>query len=219
MNTKIFIDQIPVKSEKTSLKEQVEEKYGRNARVIDIIEKTKQHEYCGPYHDWWTVYTVRIEVDGSEDLCKAKEIIRTVLNDVNDKNGCRLTMSIYNEAREFLGEVEKMTKEKLKQKAEEFAITYGIGDNFNVSEFIDFAVKFATEELETLEHNKKTVYHLSNCLSDAQEKKITELEKENAELKKRVDNLYNSDCSIQFHEKKLTCTQTVIRYEKKIQGT
>lgn len=72
---------------------------------------------------------------------------------------------------------------ELKQKAEEFAITYGIGDNFNVSEFIDFAVKFATEEIATLKHNKKTVAHLSSCLLDVQEKKIADLEKENLKVK------------------------------------
>lgn len=49
----------------------------------------------------------RQRAETARQLTKAKEIIRAVLNDVNDKNGCRLTISIYNEARQFLSEVTK----------------------------------------------------------------------------------------------------------------
>ena len=37
-----------------------------------------------------------------------------------------------------------------KERAVEYAITYGIGDNMNVSDYIDFAVAFAQEETKLL---------------------------------------------------------------------
>ena len=61
----------------------------------------------------------------------------------------------------------------LEKRAEEYAITYGIGDNFNVSEFIDFAVKFATEvtkELQVrLNNQSESIQGLYDNLSEAKE--------------------------------------------------
>ena len=43
-------------------------------------------------------------------------------------------------------------------------------------EFATEATKELQEEIATLKHNKKTVAHLSSCISDVQEKKIKDLE-------------------------------------------
>lgn len=64
-------------------------------------------------------------------------------------------------------------------------------------EFAEEVTKELQKEIETLKHNKKTVTHLSSCISDVQEKKIAELEqkleqteKEKTELKEFFENEY-----------------------------
>ena len=43
------------------------------------------------------------------------------------------------------------------------------------------------DEIETLKHNKKTVAHLSNCISDIQDKKIVDLENKISGLEERCE--------------------------------
>ena len=52
-----------------------------------------------------------------------------------------------------------------------------------MTDFCGACKKRHEEEIETLKHNKKTVAHLSGCISDIQEKKIAGLEKQIEKLK------------------------------------
>lgn len=81
-----------------------------------------------------------------------------------------------------------MTEEQIKERAKEKFPN----DEFKqqiVIDAINWATKELKEELENLKHNKKTVAHLSSCLSDAQEKKIAELANHNKELQDKIKDL------------------------------
>lgn len=104
--------------------------------------------------------------------------------------------------------METRTMTDLENLAEEYAITYGIGDNFNVSDYIKFAVSFAQRETELLSKHLLEMQNTNGALTDrvneleAQIKNITgllndilwkctckEYEKATQDLKKLINEL------------------------------
>lgn len=72
-----------------------------------------------------------------------------------------------------------MTDEEIEQKFKETYPDYMYGDT-PLSPYYDifcYGIELMEQEIETLKHNKKTVAHLSSCISDIQKKKIADLEK------------------------------------------
>ena len=75
------------------------------------------------------------------------------------------------------------------------------------------AEKELQEEIATLKHNKKTVAHLSSCISDVQEKKIEELQAEN----KKLDTMLTGESLISSERKdKLTKAKELLKKYMKI---
>ena len=91
---------------------------------------------------------------------------------------------------------------ELKQRAEEYAITYGIGDNFNVSEFIDFAVKFATEVTKEMQEK---ITHLERRIASIRGSHRVDV----AKLKARTEQ-------VERLKKQNTNLQTMLQAEREV---
>lgn len=92
-----------LEKENAELKEEIDKKQ----HLADVRLEQELETYQKLHIKSKEKLDTEIALDEVKDqLTKAKEIIRMVLNDVNDKNGCRLTMSIYIKAEQFLKESE-----------------------------------------------------------------------------------------------------------------
>lgn len=86
---------VELQKDKGELVDRIKELEKENADLRAFKEKCK-----------FNVSDICKEIETENQLAEAKEIIRAVLNDVNDKNGCRLTMGIYIKAEQFLKETQ-----------------------------------------------------------------------------------------------------------------
>lgn len=73
------------------------------------------------------------------------------------------------------------------------------------------------EEITTLKHNRKTVAHLSSCISDVQEKKIAELELEIKKLTQHLEPQLMTDLLKQVREE-VEQEQRIKKLEAQIEG-
>ncbi|MBR4397352.1 MAG: CGGC domain-containing protein [Methanobrevibacter sp.] len=97
-----------------------------------------------------------------------------------------------------------------------------LGGNKHLKEEMEIMVNFCgackkkhEDEIETLKHNKKTVAHLSNCISDIQEKKITDLEKQLEQAKEIIKKCieYYLDRTNEFHDGIITEAEQFLKEE------